>query len=346
MPAMPTTHDIVNQVSIECWQGHCSIQNMMIGARGICAHGRMFLQSLHLKPIEDHEVEERMKHLRAGIAAGGALAVAIGALSEPALAQKKGGTLNFVVGSKIPSYDGHAESTFGMIHPIRPFYSLMMRVNPENPGDPTDLVCDICEGKPPTATDGGKTYTFKIRTGVEFHDGTKLTAHDVVATFQKIIFPPAGVRSIRKAYFLSVASITAPDDTTVVFKLKRPDSTFIPSMAMPFSFIYSKKDIDTHGPAWHQKNINGTGAFSFVEHQPGAFVSGKRFDKYHHKASLTLMASGRSPHRSLRPAFSRLKVTAPPSSSVASHRNHVMTSRRFLVTRLRFKKVTGTVVSS
>ena len=283
MPAMPTTHDIVNQVSIECWQGHCSIQNMMIGARGICAHGRMFLQSLHLKPIEDHEVEERMKHLRAGIAAGGALAVAIGALSEPALAQKKGGTLNFVVGSKIPSYDGHAESTFGMIHPIRPFYSLMMRVNPENPGDPTDLVCDICEGKPPTATDGGKTYTFKIRTGVEFHDGTKLTAHDVVVTFQKIIFPPAGVRSIRKAYFLSVASITAPDDTTVVFKLKRPDSTFIPSMAMPFSFIYSKKDIDTHGPAWHQKNINGTGAFSFVEHQPGAFVSGKRFDKYHHK---------------------------------------------------------------
>ena len=77
-----------------------------------------------------------MKHMRAGIAAGGALAVAIGALAAPALAQKKGGTLNFVVGSKIPSYDGHAESTFGMIHPIRPFYSLMMRVNPANPGDP------------------------------------------------------------------------------------------------------------------------------------------------------------------------------------------------------------------
>ena len=34
---------------------------------------------------------------------------------------KKGGMLSFVVGSKIPSYDGHIEGTFGMIHPIRPF---------------------------------------------------------------------------------------------------------------------------------------------------------------------------------------------------------------------------------
>ena len=114
---------------------------------------------------------------------------AFGALAAPALAQKKGGTLSFVVGSKIPSYDGHAESTFGMIHPIRPFYSLLMRVNPDNPGDPTDLVCDICEGAIPTATDGGKTYTFKIRKGVQFHDGTPLTAHDVVATYQKIVNP-------------------------------------------------------------------------------------------------------------------------------------------------------------
>ena len=59
---------------------------------------------------------------------------------------KKGGTLNFVVGSKIPSYDGHKETTFGMIHPIRPFYSLLIRVNPENPSSPDDFVCDLCEG--------------------------------------------------------------------------------------------------------------------------------------------------------------------------------------------------------
>ncbi|MEM7505015.1 MAG: ABC transporter substrate-binding protein, partial [Pseudomonadota bacterium] len=38
-----------------------------------------------------------------------------------------------------------------------------------------------------------------------------------------------------------------------------------------------------YGHKWHQKNVNGTGAFSFVQHQPGAFVEGKRHDGYHHE---------------------------------------------------------------
>jgi len=88
-----------------------------------------------------------------GLGCAASLAIAMGAITAPALAQKKGGTLTFVVGSKIPSYDGHAESTFGMIHPIRPFYSLLMRVNPDTPGDPTDLVCDIRDGDPPKPTE-------------------------------------------------------------------------------------------------------------------------------------------------------------------------------------------------
>lgn len=199
---------------------------------------------------------------------------------------KKGGMLNLVVGSKIPSYDGHAESTFGMIHPIRPFYSLLIRVNPDNAQSATDMICDICEGKVSHQGDpgsNGMVYTYKIRKGVQFHDGTPLTAQDVLATYNKIVFPPEGVRSTRKAFFGMIDSISAPDDYTVQFKLKYPSGAFIGALATPFNFIYSKKDLDTHGYKWHQKNINGTGAFSFVQHQPGAFVEGKRFDKYHHK---------------------------------------------------------------
>ena len=76
---------------------------------------------------------------------------------------KRGGMLNLVVGSKIPSFDGHKESTFGMIHPIRPFYSLLMRVDPNNPQSPTAFQCDVCEGPIPTPTNDGKRYTFKIK---------------------------------------------------------------------------------------------------------------------------------------------------------------------------------------
>ena len=205
----------------------------------------------------------------------------------PAAAQTEtpqyGGILNFVVGSKIPSYDAHMESTFGMIHPIRPFYSLLIRVNPDIPQSPTDFVCDLCDGDVPAATNNGLTYAFKIRQDVKFHNGEPLTAADIKATFDKIVFPPEGVPSTRKAFFSQVDSITVPDKYTVVFNLKYASGAFIPAMAAPYNFVYSKKDLDTHGYAWHQKNINGTGAFTFVEHKPGAYGEGKKYANFHVK---------------------------------------------------------------
>ena len=195
----------------------------------------------------------------------------------------KGGILKFVVGSKIPSYDAHMESTFGMIHPIRPFYSLLIRVNPENPSSPTDFVCDLCEGDVPAATDNGLKYTFKIRNDVQFHDGTPLSAQDIKATFDKIVFPPDGVPSTRKAFFSSLDSITVPDKYTLVFNMKYASGAFLPAVAAPYNFVYSKKDLDEKGYAWHQKNVNGSGAFIFVEHKPGAYVEGKRNPNYHHE---------------------------------------------------------------
>ncbi len=216
-----------------------------------------------------------MVGLGAAIGAG----FALGAVAET---PKRGGILNIVVGSKIPSYDGHRENTFGMIHPIRPFYSLLIRINPDNPSSPTDFVCDLCEGSVPNPTDDGKNYVFKIRKGVKFHNGASLSSQDIKATFDKIVFPPKGTPSARKAFFKMVDTITAPDDTTLIFKLKYASSGFIPAVATPFNFVYSKADLDKHGYEWHTKNINGSGAFTFVQHQPGAFVEGKRYAGYHH----------------------------------------------------------------
>ena len=222
---------------------------------------------------------------RLALAAGlGAAVAAGGVVAASAEEPKMGGVLRIVVGSKIPSYDGHRESTFGMIHPIRPFYSLLIRINPENPQSTTDFICDLCEGDIPAPTNEGKTYTFKIRQGVKFHDGTPLTAHDIVATYNKIVFPPEGVLSSRVSFFAAIEKVSAPDDFTVQFDLKHASPGFIPLIATPFNFVYAKKDLEREdGMTWHQKNINGTGAFTFVEHQPGAFVKGKRYEGYHHE---------------------------------------------------------------
>jgi len=218
---------------------------------------------------------------RLALAAAVGFGLAAGAGAADAQTPKKGGILTYVVASDLPSFDAHQETTFGVIHPLAPMYSLLIRVNPANPADPTDFECDLCVGEVPKPTNDGKTYTFKIRKGVKFHDGTPLTSADVKATYEKIIFPPEGVPSTRKAYYRAVTSIETPDDETVVFNLDFATSSFIPAMASPFNFIYAKKDLDEHGMEWHKKNVNGSGPFKFVQYQPGAFVEGVRNEDFY-----------------------------------------------------------------
>jgi peptide/nickel transport system substrate-binding protein len=211
--------------------------------------------------------------------AAGLFALPLAVQTVSADTPKKGGILKFVVPDEPPSFDGHRETTFALIHPIAPFYSTLIRVEPENPNS-GKYVCDVCTEMPAPA-DGGKTYTFKIRNDAKFHDGAALTAADVHATFQRIIFPPKGVSSARYAQFSMVASVDLSGDT-VVFKLKHPSGAFIPALATPYNFIYQKAklDADQH---WYEKNVLGSGPFIFEERQAGAFIKGKRNPNYHHK---------------------------------------------------------------
>lgn len=223
-----------------------------------------------------------MTRIRAAIAA----AVGVGAMLAAGAAiaadtPKRGGHFTFVIpANSPPSFDAHRETTYAVIHPARPFYSTLLRVNPQNPSDPGDFVCDLCLGDVPAATNDGKTYTFKLREGVKFHDGTPLTSADVKASFDRIIFPPEGVSSARKSFYQMVEAVEAPDATTVVFQLKYASSAFIPALAAPYNFIYSKAKLD-QDQHWYEKNILGSGPFIFKELQPGAFITGVRNPDYY-----------------------------------------------------------------
>ena len=138
---------------------------------------------------------------------------------------KRGGTLTYMIPADAPpSLDLHREATYALVHAVAPFYSVLMRVNPENPSDTTQFVCDLCTSIP-KPTDDGKTYTFKIREGVKFHDGTPLTADDVAASWRAIIQPPEGVSSARESHYIMVAKVEAPDPTTVVASGASTEST-------------------------------------------------------------------------------------------------------------------------
>src|SRR5690349_24982074 len=99
-----------------------------------------------------------------------------------------------------PSFDGHRETTFATVQAAAPFYSVLIRVDPNNPSSTTDFVCDLCT-EMPKPTDDGTTWTFKIRPGVKFHDGSALTAADVAASWQAIVNPPPGVLSARQSHY-------------------------------------------------------------------------------------------------------------------------------------------------
>ncbi|HWY24021.1 MAG TPA: ABC transporter substrate-binding protein, partial [Nevskia sp.] len=114
-------------------------------------------------------------------------------LAAPALADdtpRRGGILTYMIpADSPPSFDGHRENTFATIHSVAPFYSVLIRANPDNPAATTEFVCDVCITMP-TPTDGGRSYAFAIRDDVKFQDGSPLTAEDVAASWNKIIDPP------------------------------------------------------------------------------------------------------------------------------------------------------------
>src|SRR5438105_8250542 len=195
---------------------------------------------------------------------------------------KRGGTLTYMIPADAPpTLDGHRETTFATAHAAAPFYSVLIRVNPDNPSSTTDFVCDLCT-EMPTPTDGGKTWTFKIRQGVKFHDGSPLTAADVAMNWQYIVHPPDCVSSARESYFVMVDKVEAPDPTTVVFRLTYPTSAFLPALADPFAWIY-KKDILEKDPRWYEKNVMGSGPFKFESYEIGQSIKGVRNPDYYHQ---------------------------------------------------------------
>ncbi|WP_322904426.1 ABC transporter substrate-binding protein [Paenibacillus campi] len=121
----------------------------------------------------------------------------------------------------------------------------------------------------------GLTYTFKLRQGVKFHDGTDFNAEAVVFNFDRWSDPKSKYKFEGDSfdYYDSmfgsadgriIASVTAVDDYTVAFKLNHPQAPFLQNIAMPAFSIASPAAIEKEGAAF-KSNPVGTGPFVFKE---------------------------------------------------------------------------------
>jgi peptide/nickel transport system substrate-binding protein len=122
-------------------------------------------------------------------------------------------------------------------------------------------------------SDDGLTWTFHIRTGVMFSDGVPLTAKDIAYTYNRIIDGGPEAASW-ESYLTSVTKVEAPDDTTVVLTLKKPNAV-LPLLPIPIvpEHIWqdvSEKDVKTYAAEPKDgQPVVGSGPFRLVEGTAG-----------------------------------------------------------------------------
>jgi peptide/nickel transport system substrate-binding protein len=188
---------------------------------------------------------------------------------------KRGGVLIYGINSgDLPTYDCHQSALFPIIHLLSPHYSNLLKIDIRNY---PNLVGDLAESW--SAADDAKSYTFKLRSNVKFHDGSPFSAEDVKASYDRIRNPPQGVTSVRQGLVADIDTIDTPDPSTVVFRLKRPNSALPYAFGNPFNCIYSAAKLKEN-PTFPVRNVLGTGPFKFVEHVAGSHWKGERFKDY------------------------------------------------------------------
>jgi len=207
----------------------------------------------------------------------GALALSAASGVLAADTPRSGGLLKFAVSAEPPNYDCHAQVSFAFIHPVRPHYSTLLAFDTAKyPA----IKGDLAESW--NVSEDGLTYTFKLRKGVKFHDNSTLSSEDLKATYERLRSPPAGVRSVRQASYADIASIETPDPLTVVFKLKKPNASMLANFASPWDCVYSAAKLK-QDPKFPERNIVGTGPFTFAGHVAGSHWTGRKFDAYFEK---------------------------------------------------------------
>jgi len=186
-------------------------------------------------------------------------------LAAPEPNPKRGGTLRYGITMRPPHFDVHQSGTINNLGAQGCMFDNLIRHDPRDSGK--TIIRDLAHSW--EISKDGRTYTFFLRKGVQFHDGAELTADDVKATFERITRPPQGISIPRSVLFRAVGEITAPDKYTVQFKLSEPraSSFMMAAIASGWNVIVRKKTLEDNGYNLRKvPDIPGTGPFRTVKY--------------------------------------------------------------------------------
>jgi len=196
----------------------------------------------------------------ATMAVASPLAVATGRVAKPLTSPKRGGVLRLGDTGDIVSFEPYAVSDNWSIWTMLLVYDQLTRPTVDG------LNIEPALASSWDISHDGKTYTFHLRQGVLFHDGSELTAADVKFCVERAVF----VKNSQWAFILDVLlGIDVVDKYTVRARLKRPHAPFLSDMALFAASVYPKRLFESMGNKLWQHPI-GTGPFKFSSWERGS----------------------------------------------------------------------------
>jgi peptide/nickel transport system substrate-binding protein len=185
----------------------------------------------------------------------GALALAAAHGETP----RYGGTFLSAGNEEVLHYDMHQTSLGGIYAAVSPAYNCLIRTSPYDPMA-LDIIPELAETW--EISDGGKTITFHLHQGVQWHDGTPFSSADVQYTIERIMHPPQGMVSPRGPVFAALIDrVEAPDAATVVIHGKGPSGLLLPLFANGWSVIIPKHIVEKDPVNALKTTVMGTGPF-------------------------------------------------------------------------------------
>ncbi len=134
-----------------------------------------------------------------------------------------------------------------------------------------------------TVSADGKTYTFELRKGAKFHDGTEIKASDVVYSMERVLALKQGAYPLFST-LVAPGSTKATGDYTVEFNLIKPSAIFlpiVPEIHVINAALVKKNEVNNDwGNAWLAKNEAGSGAYKLKRYDPAIGFSAERFKEH------------------------------------------------------------------
>ncbi|MGH2426925.1 MAG: ABC transporter substrate-binding protein, partial [bacterium] len=149
-----------------------------------------------------------------------------------------------------------------------------------------------------TVSAAGKTYTFKLRPGIKFTNGRTVVARDVKYSVERVLNPKTqspgagffgnirGAAAFSAGKTKEVSGIRVIDRSTVAFTLDKPNAAFLHTMAINFSHVVPREEVQRLGAQFGHKPV-GTGAFRLrewvlgqrlvLERNPNYFLRGRPY---------------------------------------------------------------------